>query len=330
MTATQLLKHFLRKVHKTQTCWLWTGALVPSGHGLYWIDRKGLFASRASWILHYGEILPGLLVCHRCSNPACVRPSHLYLGTRSDNRHDGNRRAPGTVNRGTYQPRKHHPSFLMPCRTCQQPFRVQVSRLHRNPQYCSQECARTQKPSITLLCRRCQTPFVVFYYRREKAKYCSMECSQRGMIWNKIDTSGGPDACWEFLGHKSSKGYGTKTRLGKTSTVHRFIYSETYGEIPEGKQINHRCNNRACVNPTHLYAGTTHDNTMDAIRSGRYRTVFVPGAQHAMAKLTEVAVREIRAQQGKNSTQALAQQYGVSPKTIRDIWQGKSWRHLRE
>ncbi len=91
-------QRFWVQVHKTRSCWLWTGTLVPSGHGTCYFRGKSMLASRASWVMAYGEILPGLLVCHKpkCPNKACVRPSHLYLGTQGDNWRDGNRIPYGT------------------------------------------------------------------------------------------------------------------------------------------------------------------------------------------------------------------------------------------
>ena len=69
---------------KENECWPWTGSRTPQGYG-HWRDMG---AHRLSFTLFLGQIPPGLLVCHRCNNPICVNPKHLYLGTHEDNASD--------------------------------------------------------------------------------------------------------------------------------------------------------------------------------------------------------------------------------------------------
>jgi hypothetical protein len=79
------------KTEITDTCWLWTGSRMKSGHGQIVAersrshDRKLLQVHRLSWELHRGHIPEGLCVLHRCDVPNCVNPDHLFLGTRTDN-----------------------------------------------------------------------------------------------------------------------------------------------------------------------------------------------------------------------------------------------------
>lgn len=69
-------------------CWEWTAALDTNGYGHFIIEGRNHAASRVAWMLTHGPIDAGLFVCHRCDNPPCCRPDHLFLGTALDNARD--------------------------------------------------------------------------------------------------------------------------------------------------------------------------------------------------------------------------------------------------
>jgi hypothetical protein len=81
-------ERFWSKVNKTANCWVWTCRIDHKGYGRFAIDGVYHRAHRVAWELTNGTIYDGLHVCHECDNPRCVRPDHLFLGTRSDNMQD--------------------------------------------------------------------------------------------------------------------------------------------------------------------------------------------------------------------------------------------------
>jgi len=134
--------------------------------------------------------------------------------------------------------------------------------------------------------------------------------------------------CWEWLGKKTAHGYGTlrlptgSRAVNKHDTAHRISYRVFHPEWDGSGCVLHRCDNRVCWNPTHLFIGTLADNVRDMASKRRNRR----GEQHQGAKLTETQVREIKGSVGGSKT--LAKQYGVTHSNIDHIRSGKTWRHL--
>lgn len=69
-------------------CWKWSGARLSDGYGRFKTDGKFITSHRFSYILHFGDIPKNQCVCHRCDNPPCCNPEHLFLGTKKENADD--------------------------------------------------------------------------------------------------------------------------------------------------------------------------------------------------------------------------------------------------
>lgn len=87
--GTHLLGRVVRRPKSNKPgCWFWTGALNGDGYGIVSIDGRLLLTHRVAYELFVGPIPDGHEVCHRCDNPQCCKPAHLFVGTRTDNAAD--------------------------------------------------------------------------------------------------------------------------------------------------------------------------------------------------------------------------------------------------
>lgn len=133
-----------------------------------------------------------------------------------------------------------------------------------------------------------------------------------------------PEACWEWDGRRNEKGYGTLSFAGRFARAHRVAWELTYGPIPDGMVICHRCDNPPCCNPAHLFLGTQLENIADREAKGRGS---VPPSR---AKFTAGQVRQIRAEyeRGLVTQQSLADRWGISRGNLSKILTRRLYTHV--
>jgi len=136
------------------------------------------------------------------------------------------------------------------------------------------------------------------------------------------------NGCWIWLGKLTRMGYGY---LGDKHRAHRVSYAINKGPIPAGMCVCHHCDNPSCVNPDHLFLGTSADNTADSKRKGRRSRML--GAAHPMVKLKEDQVRWIRSvykpRHHVYGQAALSRRFGVARTSIEDIIHRRTWAWLK-
>ena len=108
-----------------------------------------------------------------------------------------------------------------------------------------------------------------------------------------------------------------------SKNLSRILYERFVGPIPDGYVIRHKCDNPRCINIEHLIAGTHAQNVRDRVERGRSAI----GEKNGRSKLTEQQVKEIKYIQSLNYT-LLSYIYDVDIKVIRDIKNGKLWKHV--
>ena len=277
------------RILKEGDCWLWTGTISHDKSAKSKFRKKGGSASRLSWRAYNGVEAPvGKVLYRRCKDTLCVNPEHLFVAN-------------------VIETRK--------CIFCGKEF---TAREVQRKSYCSDSCANTVRA------------------RNRQAKLKSLKLAEpielklkrlRGRIeGNKIEDLNG---CWNWTGttKAGSHKYGRLKVVDlfgdgqKMVIASRASYLAYYGAIPKGLNVLHHCDNPQCVNPKHLYTGTSLQNSRD-IKISKVKRFEKDG-------LTVQQVRMIKERLSFGvSALRLAKDFVVALQVIRNIKYGKTWKDV--
>ncbi len=185
---------------------------------------------------------------------------------------------------------------------------------------------------------------------KSRSSNAEINLSERDIsrFWEKVDKSSDKNGCWVWNSSKNKIGYGTFSLKCKSVKAHRVAWTISYGQTPKGDGYHgmcvlHKCDNRACCRPDHLFLGTQQDNVKDMVCKGRNKTI--PWMQHprklfpertargektASAKLTSAQVVEIRklASERKMSRKKIGEIFGVGENAVSKIFHRQTWAHV--
>lgn len=190
-------------------------------------------------------------------------------------------------------------------------------------------------------CVICDKKFKTDWYQRKSGfGFCGRSCRTvyinqnrpstakpiDSRFWAKVNKIEDENSCWEWIKVNRHDGYGSIFFRGRNRVAHRVSWIINIGEIPENMYVCHKCDNPACVRPSHLFLGTHQDNMDDMVKKGRSHL----GEAQGISKLTKEIVLKIRSEYipRKVTMDYLAEKYNVTQGCIWSILRGKSWKHI--
>lgn len=176
---------------------------------------------------------------------------------------------------------------------------------------------RKNRKAIQKKCSHCDKEFM----GKTTAKYCSVLCK----IFYRVKKC--ENGCWEWQGYCQQGGYG-RLSLDRENTelVHRKVFEEVHGlNLPVKQLVCHKCDNRKCVNPDHLFQGTHRDNLLDCAMKNRRQ--YKTGEDACNVKLNWKMIDEIRKLRSEGWTlMKIGEKYNVTHSTVGRACANKNWR----
>lgn len=150
------------------------------------------------------------------------------------------------------------------------------------------------------------------------------ETEQR--FWQRVIKD--PNGCWNWAGSTITAGYGSFSIDGKTYSAHRVAYALANGGVPDGAYVCHRCDNKLCCRPDHLYAGSHRSNMLD--KKIRGRNVRLTGTDNGMTKISDGVARRIFLlyKSRRMSQQKIAKLFGLKRSMVADIVNRRTHKHV--
>lgn len=298
------MKRFWDKVNKSDEpdgCWLWQGSQTD-GRGTFWFNKKNNHIKRFAFELTNGPIVDDVFIRSYCGNSLCVNPEHHYLRNKGD---------------------------------AEERFWEKVEKSEDGCWKWLGVKDWNGKGVFWLKNRMMYAHRIVwekYYGLIPEGRDVLLSCSTTGCVnpehlylksidleekfWSKVNKNT-ETGCWEWIGSLNMHGYGQFQANRIPIGSHRFSWELKHGSIPNGLWVLHRCDNRKCVNPDHLFLGSNKENQIDSIKKGRRPEV----------RLTIDKAREIRKlyKLGKLNKQQLADSFGISYSHTAQIIKNGKW-----
>lgn len=211
--------------------------------------------------------------------------------------------------------------------------------------YCSRNCNNAAKENHQI--NQCLCGKTFKSYKSRPGKYCSLSCANGSIVITKKNWQNAThenrielikqkfeeyviktdEGCWKWKGTTKGAGYGKLHLSDSFISAHRASWLIHYGEIPNNLCVLHKCDNPECTNPSHLFIGTSKDNTQDMIKKGRKNPAL---GETRSIKLTNEKVLQIKNLLKKNELTQLeiGQLFNVDQSTISNIKRNKRWKHI--